>query len=145
MEAPETSDLRGDFIMLQGAWIHRTVIIFCDFGIGEHRDHPISIGRTTMDSSRVHDGGAQHRTVDRNPHQEDRKADLLTRGLKWCVRSSLNSQSRSTMRSPSDGSESPRSPLTVATRGTIWSDGSPSDGNGYAGPTIVARSRGDRG
>ena len=110
--------------------IHRTVAIFRDFEIGEHRDHPISIGRTTLESSRVHDWGDRHRTVDRNPRQEDRKAHLLTRGLKWPVRSSSNAQSRSAVRSPSDGPESPRSPLTAATRGTLRSTRSPSDGSG---------------
>ena len=110
--------------------VHRTVAIFCDFMIGEHRKHPISIVWTTLDSSRVHDWGDRHRTVDRNPHQEDRKAHLLTRGLKWCIRSSSNAQSRSAVRSPSDGPESPRSPLTTATHGTHRSAGSPSDDSG---------------
>ena len=87
-------------------------------------------------------GGAQHRTVDRNPHHEDRKAYLLTRGLKWRVRSSSNAQSGSTVRSPSHGLESPRSPLIVTTHGTLRSAGSPSDGSWYAGPTIVAHDRG---
>ena len=74
-----------------------------------HCDHPISIRRTTMDSSRVHDCEDHHRTVDQNLHQEDRKAHLLTCGRKWRVRLSSNVQSRSAARSPSNGHDSPRS------------------------------------
>ena len=55
-------------------------------------------------------------------------AHLLTCGQKWRVRSSSNAQSQSVVRSPSDGPESPQSPLTAAMRGTLWSVGSPSDG-----------------
>ena len=52
MEAPGASDLRRDFIRLHRTWLHKTVAIFRDFAIGEHRvdtqDRPISIGQATQ-------------------------------------------------------------------------------------------------
>ena len=61
-----------------------------------HFDHPISIGRTTLDSSRVHDCGDHHRLWIEIFIRRHRKAHLLTRGQKWCVRSSSNVKSKST-------------------------------------------------
>ena len=40
------------------------------FSLCRRMERQISIGRTTLDSSRVHDRGDHHRTVDQNLHQE---------------------------------------------------------------------------
>ena len=134
---------------MDATWTHRSLDLHLTVDL--HRDlittSPDKASLDGRDLSRFRDRGAPrssdlHRTVDRNPHQEDRKAYLLTRGLKWRVRSSSNAQSRSTVRSPSDGPESPRSPLIVVTRGTLRSTRSPSDGTWYAGPPIMAHDRG---
>ena len=134
---------------MDATWTHRSLDLHLT--VDPHRDlittSPDEASSDCRDLSRFRDRGAPrssdlHRTVDRNPHQEDRKAYLLTHGLKWRVRSSSSAQSRSTVWSPSDGPESPRSPLIVATRGTLRSAGSPSDGSWYEGPTIMAHDRG---